>query len=188
MQEVKNMLDNIEKTHPALVEAVVPKIVSLYQLTEILKRLLQEDISIRDMKRILEALAQYGRVEKDTVMLTEYVRCELKRYITYKYTKGNNSLYVYLLEPQIEEIILNSIEHSSTGSYLSIDPQISMQIFNGIREAIKYKSDKSLTQPVILTNMEIRRYVKKLIELEFPQFAVLSYQELSKMYSVSLSL
>ena len=178
IQETQNMLEQLEQAFPALVKEVVPKAVSPFQLTDILRRLVEEEISIRDLRSVLQALAEWGPVENDTVMLTEYVRAALKRYISHKYTRGQSTLIVYLLEPQIEETVRSSIQHTSSGSYLALEPEITQEILAAVRNEIG-NLPPSAQQPVILTTMEIRRYFRKLVELEFPHLAVLSYQELS---------
>ena len=106
------MLEQLEQAFPALVKEVVPKAVSPFQLTDIMRRLVEEEISIRDLRSVLQALAEWGQVESDTVMRTEYVRNALKRYISHKYTRGGNTLVVYLLDPQIEETVRGSIQHT----------------------------------------------------------------------------
>ena len=121
---------------------------------------------------------RWGQVEHDTVMLTEYVRAALKRYISHKYTRGQNTLIVYLLDPQIEETVRSSIQHTSSGSYLALEPEITQEILSAVRTEVG-SLPPTAQNPVILTTMEIRRYFRKLVELEFPHLAVLSYQELS---------
>ncbi len=178
IQEVQNMLEQLEQAFPALVKEVVPKAVSPFQLTDILRRLVEEEISIRDLRSILQALAEWGQVENDTVMLTEYVRNALKRYISHKYTRGGNTLVVYLLDPQIEETVRSSIQHTQSGSYLALEPEITQEILAAVRNEVG-NLPPTAQNPVILTTMEIRRYFRKLLELEFPHLSVLSYQELS---------
>ena len=178
IQETQNMLEQLEQAFPALVKEVVPKAVSPFQLTDILRRLVEEEISIRDLRNILQALAEWGPVENDTVMLTEYVRAALKRYISHKYTRGQSTLIVYLLDPQIEETVRSSVQHTSSGSYLALEPEITQEILAAVRNEVG-NLPPSAQQPVVLTTMEIRRYFRKLVELEFPHLAVLSYQELS---------
>ena len=178
IQEVQNMLEQLEQAFPALVKEVVPKAVSPFQLTDIMRRLVEEEISIRDLRSVLQALAEWGQVESDTVMLTEYVRNALKRYISHKYTRGGNTLVVYLLDPQIEETVRSSIQHTQSGSYLALEPEITQEILTGVRNEVG-NLPPTAQNPVILTTMEIRRYFRKLVELEFPHLAVLSYQELS---------
>ena len=178
IQEVSNMLEQLEQAFPALVKETIPKVISHFQLTDILRRLVEEEISIRDLRSILQALAEWGQVEHDTVMLTEYVRAALKRYISHKYTRGQNTLIVYLLDPQIEETIRSSIQHTSSGSYLALEPEITQELLGAVRKEIG-NLPPTAQNPVVLTTMEIRRYFRKLVELEFPNLAVLSYQELS---------
>lgn len=178
IQEVQNMLEQLEQAFPALVKEVVPKAVSHFQLTDILRRLVEEEISVRDLRSILQALAEWGQVENDTVMLTEYVRNALKRYISHKYTRGGNTLVVYLLDPQIEETVRSSIQHTQSGSYLALEPEVTQEILTSVRNEVG-NLPPTAQNPVILTTMEIRRYFRKLVELEFPHLAVLSYQELS---------
>jgi len=178
IQEVQNMLEQLEQAFPALVKEVVPKSVSHYQLTDILRRLVEEEISIRDLRSVLQALAEWGQVENDTVMLTEYVRNALKRYISHKYTRGGNTLVVYLLDPQIEETVRSAIQHTQSGSYLALEPEVTQEILTAVRNEVG-NLPPTAQNPVILTTMEIRRYFRKLVELEFPHLAVLSYQELS---------
>ncbi len=178
IQEVQTGLDKIEPAFPALIKEVTPKVLSLQQLTDILRRLVEEEISICNLKGILEALAEWGQMEKDPVMLTEYVRMSMKRYITYKYSRGGNTLVVYLLDPRIEQAIKDSIQVTSSGNYLALEPEIAQDILDAVRMEI---GDLPATaqQPVILTNVEIRRYFRQLVKLEFPYLAVLSFQELN---------
>ncbi len=178
IQEVQNMLEQLEQAFPALVKEVVPKSVSPFQLTDIMRRLVEEEISIRDLRSILQALAEWGQVENDTVMLTEYVRNALKRYISHKFTRGGNTLVVYLLDPHIEETVRGAIQHTQSGSFLALEPEVTQEILSAVRTEVG-NLPPTAQNPVILTTMEIRRYMRKLVELEFPHLAVLSYQELS---------
>lgn len=178
IQEVQNMLDQLEQAFPALVKEVVPKATNVFQLTDICRRLAEEEVSIRDFKSILQALAQWGPVETDAVQLTEQVRTSLRRYLSYRYTGGQSTLLVYLLDPQIEDTIRSSIQHTQTGSYLALEPEVTQSILAALRKEVG-ELPPSAQQPVFLTTQEIRRYFRKLVELEFPHIAVLSYQELA---------
>lgn len=183
IQEAQGYLDFASRGVPKLVESVIPGVVTIYQFTDVLQRLVQEGISIRDIKSILDALAEWGRIEKDTVMLTEYVRSSLKRYISFRYTAGKDTLFVYLLDPEIEDVIRGSIRRTTTGSFLSLDPAITHDILDAIRREIS-NLPPSAQQPVVVTDMELRRFVRKMVELEFPSLAVLSYQELTSELNV----
>jgi type III secretion protein V len=179
VQEVQTMLDQLEKAFPAIVKEVVPKVVTVLKLTDILGRLVEEEISIRDLRGILQALAEQGQVEADSVMLTEHVRSSLKRYVSHKYARGTNTLVVYLLDPQIEDAIRSSIKRTSAGTHLALEPDIAQEIVQAVKNECGHLPPTA-QRPVILTSMDIRRYVRKLLEYEFnPPFSVVSYQELS---------
>lgn len=183
IQETQGYLDFASRGVPKLVEEVLGKVVSIHQLTDVLQRLVQEGVSIRDIKSILDALAEWGRVEKDPVMLTEYVRSSLRRYVSFRYTGGKDSLYVYLLDPEIEDVIRGAIRRTSTGSFLSLDPAITHDILDAIRREVA-SLPATAQQPVIVTDMELRRFVRKMVELEFPSLAVVSFQELTPELNV----
>jgi type III secretion protein V len=179
VQETQSMLDQLEKAFPAIVKEVVPKVVSVLKLTDILGRLVEEEISIRDLRGILQALAEYGQVEADNVMLTEHVRSSQRRYVSHKYARGTGTLVVYLLDPQIEEAIRGSIKRTSSGTHLALEPDIAQEIVQAVKSECG-QLPPSAQRPVILTAMDIRRYVRKLLEYEFnPPFSVVSFQELS---------
>ncbi|WP_338867493.1 type III secretion system export apparatus subunit SctV [Myxococcus stipitatus] len=179
VQETQTMLEQLEKAFPAIVKEVIPKVVNVLKLTDILQRLVEEEISIRDLRGILQALAEYGQVEADNVMLTEHVRASQRRYISHKYARGSGTLVVYLLDPNIEEAIRGSIKRTSAGAHLALEPELAQEIVQAVRTECGHLPP-SAQRPVILTAMDIRRYVRKLLEYEFnPSFSVLSYQELS---------
>ncbi len=176
IQEVRGILEFIEKSYPDLVKEVT-RLVPLQKLTEIFKRLVQEQISIKDLRTILEALSEWAQTEKDTVLLTEYVRSSLKRYISYKYSLGQSVLSVYLLDPEIEDMVRGAIKQTSAGSYLALDPDSVQLILHSMRNTIVPTPVGGQT-PVLLTAIDVRRFVRKLIEGEFPEMAVVSYQEI----------
>lgn len=181
LQEVQTILGELEKTHPALIKELVPKVITLLQLSEIFQRLVQEDVAIRDLKAIFSTLAQWGEIERDPLMLTEHIRAGLKRYITHKFAGVANNLAVYLLDPEIEEMIRNSIRRTEKGNYLALEPDVTQEIVECVgKEIASHPFPPGAKPPVILTTAEVRRYFRKIIELEFPQLSVLSYQELSE--------
>ncbi len=176
IQEVRAMLEFIEKSFPDLVKEVT-RLVPLQKLTEIFKRLAQEQISIKDLRTILEALSEWAQTEKDTVLLTEYVRSSLKRYISYKYSQGQSTLAVYLLDPEIEDMVRGAIKQTSAGSYLALDPDSVQLILQAMRTTIAPAGPRT-QPPVILSAIDVRRFVRKLVEMEFPEVSVVSYQEI----------
>jgi len=181
LQEIQNILSELEKSHPALIKELIPKVITILQLSEIFQRLIQEEIAIRDLKTIFSTLAQWAEVERNTLVLTEHIRAGLKRYITHKFAGHSNSLAVYLLDPEIEDAVRNAIRTTEKGNYLALEPEATQEIVEAVgKEIASHPFPPGARPPVILTTAEIRRYFRKIIELEFPQLSVLSYQELSE--------
>ena len=171
------MLAQIEPVFPLLVAETVPKTVSLFVLTDVLRRLVAERVSIRNLRRILMALADWGRVEHDPLMLTEYVRAALQRQITHQMSRGTNRLVVFLLDPAIETMIRDAMRHTATGSYVELEPARLKQIVNTIGETMATLPN-GVQVPQILTLMEIRSCVRRLVATSMPWLHVVSYQEL----------
>lgn len=182
-QDVKLLVDNVKEEYPTVVEEVVPKVLSIGEIQKVLSNLLKEQISTRDMVTILETLADYGNVTHDTDLLTEYVRQRLSGYITNKYVEENNQLNVITLDNSIEEAIMNSINKTDTGSYLSLEPNTAQKILNNTLKTVK-KLTNIGEQPVILTAPIVRLYFKRLTEQLTRDLIVLSYNEIDPSVEV----
>lgn len=177
-QETQKLIDGVQKTHPKVVEELIPGLLSLGIIQKVLQNLLKEKVSIRDLLTILEALADYAPLTKDSDALTDYVRHHLGRTITKQYVTPDGSLPVMTLDGRIEDVISKSIRQSSQGAYLSIEPDTAHNILNRIKIAVEEMFNQGY-QAVLLTSPEIRRYVKKLVERFFPTLIVLSHSELT---------
>ncbi|MBC3805002.1 flagellar biosynthesis protein FlhA [Acetobacterium fimetarium] len=175
-QDINTLLENVSKTNPAIVDDVIPNIVSIADFQKILVNLLREGIPIRDLESVLETLGDHGANIKDTDMLTEYVRQKLKRTITRKYTDGN-SIKVIALDQEIENIILNSAKKNEHGTYLAIDPQVVQSIVEKVTEQIE-KLKELVDHAIILTSPIVRIYFKRLIEQFMADLTVLSFNEI----------
>ncbi|MES0139404.1 type III secretion system export apparatus subunit SctV [Mesorhizobium sp. M0016] len=182
IQETKILLNNVEASFPELVKEVL-RTVPLHTISEILKRLVSEEVSLRNMRTIATALVEWGQKEKDTVLLTEHVRCALKRQICFRHSAGRNLLPAYILAPEVEDTVRNAIRQTSAGSYLALDPGTTRQIIDKVREAVGNVGQQS-HQPVLLTSIDIRRYLRKIVEVDLRALPVLSYQELTPDISV----
>ncbi len=180
LQETKYLLDRMEERAPDLVHEA-SRLLPLQKIADLFKRLVQEQISIRDLRSILEAIIVWAPKEKDIVMLGEYVRAALKRQISYKYCAGQNLLPAVLLEPNCEETIRKSIRQTSAGAFLALDPNSSRAIIEEVRRVVGRHAGRRL---VIISSIDIRRYVRRLIEGEFYDIPVLDYQELTPDISV----
>ena len=182
LQETRLLLDHMEKDAPELVREV-QRVLPIQKITDVLQRLVQEGICIRDLKRITQTLIEWGQKEKDTVVLVEYVRSSLSRYISYKYSGGQNLLAAYLLDPALEEKIRKSIRQASSGSYLAMDPETVRRILKQVRQTVG-NLDQLPQKPVILVSVDIRRYFRKLIEKDYYELPVLSFQELTQEINI----
>ncbi len=179
LQEAKYLLDKMEERAPDLVHEAT-RLMPLQKFADCLKRLVQEQISIRDLKNILEAIIQWAPKEKDQVMLCEYIRTHLKRQISYKHCAAQNFLPAILLDPNTEEIIRKSIRQTSSGAFLALDPASSKAILKEVGRAV----ERCRGKVVIIASIDIRRYLRRLIEADFYEIPVLDYQELTPEISV----
>ncbi|WP_353937540.1 type III secretion system export apparatus subunit SctV [Sinorhizobium meliloti] len=182
IQETKILLNQVERSFPELVKEVL-RTLPLQTVSEILKRLVSEEVSLRNMRSILTALVEWGHKEKDTVLLTEHVRCALRRQICFRHSFGSRLIPAYILAPEMEDTVRNAIRQTSAGSYLALDPDTTRQIIDKMREAVGNVGQQP-HQPVLLTSIDVRRYLRKIIEGDFYGLPVLSYQELTPDISV----
>ncbi|MEG1767080.1 MAG: type III secretion system export apparatus subunit SctV [Comamonas sp.] len=182
IQETRFLLSAMEGRFPDLVKEST-RVLSIQKIAEILQRLVSEDISVRNLRAILESLIEWGQKEKDSVLLTEYVRSTLKRHISNKYSSGNNLLPAYLLAPGVEDTVRGAIRQTSAGSYLALDPAVSKALVEKIKKTVG-DIGASQQKPVLLTSMDIRRYLRKMIEQDLYELPVLSYQELTQEINI----
>ena len=182
IQETYDLFERLKQTFPDLIKEA-QRILPVHQTTDVFKRLVGEDISIRNVRLILESLVEWGQQEKDIVTLTEYVRGDLKRYISHKYSSEQNVLSAYLLDEDLEETVRGGIRQTSSGNYLALDPVVTRQL---VAQAKALVGDISRLEhkPVVVTAMDIRRYVRKMLETELYDLAVLSFQELVQEVTV----
>jgi flagellar biosynthesis protein FlhA len=181
-QDVQTLLDNIKNTYPAIVEELIPKQLSLGEVQKVLGNLLHEGISIRDMVTILETLADYAHATRDTDMLTEYVRQALGRAISRSFITPDNS-DVITLDPTLEQLIMDSIQKTEAGSYLTIEPSVSNKILKNLTSLVE-KLVQLGKQPIVLASPVVRLYFKRFTEQAIPGLVVLSYNELDSEIEV----
>jgi len=176
-QEVKALIDHVKETQPAVIEELVPSILSIGEIQKVLANLLKEKISVRNLPTILETLADYGVYTKDILILTEYVRQSLSRQITLQYTEPNQPLKVVTIGTGLEKKVAESVQQSEQGSYLAMDPNSSQTIYRNLNEQITQLVQTG-HQPIILTSPMTRMYIRQLTERVMPDVPVLSYNEL----------
>ena len=182
LQESKFLLDKMEERAPDLVREAT-RLLPVQRISDIFQRLVSEQVSIRDLRAILEAVIEWAPKEKDVIMLVENVRSALKRQISYRYASGQNILPALLLDPQFEETVRKSIRQTSVGAFLAMPPEVTQRFMVALRTALGKQQDRQ-HRPVLLASIDIRRYLRRMIEAEHYELAVLSYQELTPEISV----
>jgi flagellar biosynthesis protein FlhA len=175
-QEVKTLIDGVKETYPAVVEELIPDLLTFGEVQKVLQGLLREGVSIRNLVTILEVLADFARVTKDVDVLIEYVRQALGRQICVSAAGGEGPVYVVTLDPSIEDLITSSVERTDTGSYLSIEPRTAQSIMRGLVKQVERLSSDG-HPPVVMCGGAVRPHFKHLIDRVAPKVAVLSFNE-----------
>ncbi len=175
-QDVQNLVNNLKETNPSIVEELVPKLLGLGEIQKVLQNLLNEQISIRDLLTIFEALADHAAATRDTDLLTEYVRQTLKRAISNKYFSEPGTASVVTLDPKLEQEIMNSVKQSEQGAYITLDPERIKAMIESVRKELE-KLESMGKNSIILTSPIVRMYFKRLTEDYFNDLAVVSYNE-----------
>ena len=176
-QEVKLIVDNTREKYSAVVDELIPDLLTIGELQKVLQNLLREKVPIKDMVTIMESLADNSRNTKDIELLTEYVRFSLARTICNQIINEDRAVTVVTLHPQLEELVASNIQKSIQGTFPTIDPDTTTRIFNNIRDTIESVYFYN-NQPVILVSPNIRCVFRKLIEMAFPHIMVISLNEI----------
>ena len=172
LQEVQRLLHAVQRDAPDLA-AEVSRVVPVQRMAEVLRRLLQEGIPVRNLHAICESLVIWAPKEQDTIGLTELVRIDLGRYITSRYVGVDRRLDAILFESGLLERVQNAIERSPRGNLLLLSPAVTQDIRDQARRIL----DTSAGRVVAIASSDVRRYVKTLLEPVAPHLPVLSYQE-----------
>ncbi|RJE86768.1 flagellar biosynthesis protein FlhA [Paenibacillus sp. 1011MAR3C5] len=176
-QEAKMLVENVKESYPALIDELIPSILTIGDVQKVLAKLLKEKISIRDLVTIFETLADHGHYTKDPDILTEYVRQALSRQITQQFSPGGDTLRVITVGPQLEKRIAESVQQTDQGSYIALDPVSTQQIYQKLNEHVS-RQIQSGQQPIVLASPTIRMYLRQIIERTMQEVPVLSYSEL----------
>jgi flagellar biosynthesis protein FlhA len=182
-QESSQLVENFKKTHPKVVEELIPDILPLGSVVRVLQNLLKEQVSIRDLLTIFETLADEAPKTKDIEVLTEAVRKGLARAITSKYRNDENTIPVLSLHPSLEELIANSLLQTEQGIQLIMDPQAASRMISSIARGVDTHPEIA-GQPILLTSPTARRHLFKLTHRFIPQLVVLSHSELTSDVNV----
>ena len=175
-QEAQNLLDNLAKTYPKVVDELIPTQLSLGVVVRILRNLLRERVSIRDLRTILETVADYTTVSKDPDTLTEYARQNLSRSISTQYANADGFVHVVSLDPMLDRRLTEVIKPSG-GNQEGLSPGLFNQVIGAVRQAVERVVGQGY-QPIVLCSQSIRSQLYRLVSPGVHTLAVLSPNEL----------
>jgi len=182
----RRLADFVETSAPDLVSRTVPAVVSWFELTDVLRRLVDEEVGIGDLACILDALAQSGPGPHDTVALAERSRQALRGEITTRLTRGQsrpglanqarqeNALRAIVVADDVETTISAGIERTTAGAYLRLAPDVVDGLLVAVRQTVNALGDRAAGVPLLVHSADVRPYVRRLVSLEFPSLQVLS--------------
>jgi flagellar biosynthesis protein FlhA len=175
-QDVHELIETVKKENKTVVEELIPNLLTVGQVQKVLQNLLRERVPIRDMVTILETLADYAPLTKDTDTLTEYVRNALAKTIYKMYVSDNNVVYAAILDPKLENYLSENLQQNK-GVGLNLPPDMLKALYRAVQEQVDRMNSRGLT-PLILCSPVIRLHLRRLLEIAFPQIGVLSYNEI----------
>ena len=182
-QETRQLLDQLKDVNAAVVDEVVPDVLSVGEIQRVLQALLREGVSVRDLGAIVEAIGDKARLTRDVAMLAEYARQALGRTIVAPYLDGEGTLRAIALDPTLEQELAESLVQTADGEFLAMDPSRA----HGLVDACAAEVDQALARggrPVMLCSARVRRHLRRLWEQRIPQLAVCSYNEIAPGVSV----
>ena len=184
-QEVNRLLDHLKETAAKLVEEVIPNVLKPGEVQRVLQGLLRERVPIRDLESIVEAIADVAGRTKDAEILTEYARNALARTLCHQHKADDGRIHCITLDPSLEQLIGKSLERSEHGTTLTLPPQVQTKIVAAIRVQVEKAATVTRGRPpVLLTPPQIRLWLRKMLEVQLPSVAVLSYNEIVRGFEV----
>jgi flagellar biosynthesis protein FlhA len=177
-QEVQHLVDNLAKVAPKVVEELVPSVMSVGAIQQVLALLLREQVSIRDLRSILEVLADWAPNVKSPEKLAEFVRRKFARAITAKYTTPDGVLPLVTLTPSLERMMGESLQQTDEGSFLAIEPGVAQAVINKLARSAEKFGEIGQT-PVLLVPGHLRPAIFSFIERFAPGYVVVSHHEIA---------
>ena len=182
VQETGLLLSSMEARYDDLVKEA-QKALPLQKIAQVLRRLVEEEVPVRNMRVVLETIVEWAGREKDADILSEYVRTALARQICHRYSDDDRFLAAYVVEADVEDTIREAIKHASTGSFLSLDPRQARSLLDKVKGTIGDLTDHAST-PVFLSTMDVRRFLRRFLSEHGIDLPVLSHKEIDMNYKV----
>ncbi|MCR8956846.1 flagellar biosynthesis protein FlhA [Variovorax sp. CCNWLW225] len=180
-QEVQQLLDQIGKTAPKLTEDLVPKVISLSTLHKVLQNLLDEEVSIRDMRTILDVMAEHAPTVKDAAELTSLTRLALGRAITQQLFPGDSELQVIGLDGALDSVLQQALANNN-----GIEPGLANSLMQQTRAAIARQEQMGLA-PVLVVQHSLRVLLSRFLRRSFRQLKVLSHAEIPDTRNIKIT-
>ena len=177
-QDTRQLLDQLKETNAAVVEEVIPDVLSLGEVQRVLQALLKEGVSIRDLGTIVESVGDKARVTRDPALLAEYARQALGRAITAPHLDAERKLRAIALDPAVEQEVSDSIAQTADGEYLVMEPSRAQALVSELGSQLESALAHG-TRPVLLCSARVRRHLRRLCEQALPQLPVCSYNEIA---------
>lgn len=176
IQETSHLFARMQRDYPDLVKEML-RVVAPQRVADVLRRLAEEGVPVRNLRDAFEAITDVGGREKDVVLLTEYVRVALKRVIAERYADDDRALHALLIHPELEDRLRQSVRVAGGASQLAISPELAGRLAAEVRSQLA-RQERDV-RPVLLCSLDVRRHLRKLLEVDFFELPVLSYQELA---------
>jgi flagellar biosynthesis protein FlhA len=177
-QEVQHLVDNLSKIAPKVVEELIPSVMTIGSVQQVLAHLLREQVSIRDLRSILEVLADWAPSVKSPERLAEFVRRKFARSITSKFVTPDGVLPLVSLSPVLERMMNDALQQTDEGSFLALEPGNAQVIINKLGRAAEKFGELGQT-PVLLAPGHLRPAVFHFVDRFAPGYAVLSHHEIA---------
>ncbi len=177
-QDVQTLITNLKAEHPAVVDELIPGVLSIGETQKVLQNLLRERITIRDLVTIVETLADYARQTRDTEALTEYVRQRLARAISAQYRGTDGLVHVITLSPRVEQQLTDALKQTDQGTMIAMEPVRAQQLLQRLAGEMERVAGLGHA-PVLLCSARLRLAVRRLTERVLPNLVVLSFSEIS---------
>jgi flagellar biosynthesis protein FlhA len=177
-QDVRTLLDTLKDHNAAVVDEVVPDLLSVGELQRVLQALLREGVSIRDLGAVVEAAGDRARITRDPDLLAEYARQALGRTIVSPYLDSERTLRALTLDPHLEQEVSDAIAQTPDGEYLAMDPSRAQALVHSLSNHVEQAVARG-RRPVLICSSRVRRHLRRLCEQALPQLSVCAYNEIA---------